>query len=255
MATSSGLAHVRPYPPIGGELANGPANHARAPACGHLERPCTRAPVPPARGACTRAGQRTTMHDDETMLRAHTGTKPETPIDGVRQNWAFAPATGWPPSSSHASVAHTATRPSAQGPTSALRFNYYRSNHPRPRPTERTSEADGRSAISDLRATNDERRPPTGARGLPGAAPACGLWFICFGLKKYTHTTAKPQQQASYAHASKRHEPRAVPTAIGETLPKPRAHDIVARMRGSGPHGACGNGLLRCAWSFFYPKK
>ena len=55
-----------------------------------------------------------------------------------------------------------------------------RSNHPRPRPNERTSEADGRSAIDDLRATNDERRSPTGARGLPGTAPACGLWFYLF---------------------------------------------------------------------------
>ena len=58
---------------------------------------------------------RTTAHDDEKMLRAHTGTKPERPIDGVRQNWASAPATGWPSSSSHASVAH-ATRASSQGP-------------------------------------------------------------------------------------------------------------------------------------------
>ena len=68
---------------------------------------------------------RTTTHDDEEMLRAQTDTKPETPIDRVRQNWAAAPATGWPPSSSHASVAHTATRPSSQGPASALRFNNY----------------------------------------------------------------------------------------------------------------------------------
>ena len=59
-----------------------------------------------------------------------------------------------------------------------------RSNHPRPRPNERTSGADdGRSAIGDLRATNDERRSPTGARGLPGTAPACGLWVLFFGKK------------------------------------------------------------------------
>ena len=53
-----------------------PTTHAWA--CGRLERPCTRAPVPPARGACTRAGQqRTTTHDDGKMLSAHTGaTKP-----------------------------------------------------------------------------------------------------------------------------------------------------------------------------------
>jgi hypothetical protein len=62
-----------------------------------------------------------------------------------------------------------------------------RSNHPRPRPNERTSEADGRSAIGDLRATNDKRRSPTGARGLPGAAPACGLWFNFFGKKIHAH--------------------------------------------------------------------
>ena len=61
----------------------------------------------------------------EKMLRAHTGTKPETPIDGVRQNWAVAPATGRPPSSSHASVAHAAARPSSQGPAPALRFNCF----------------------------------------------------------------------------------------------------------------------------------
>ena len=99
------------------------AGQPRTPACGRLERPCTRAPVPPARGACTRAGQRTTTHEDEKMLRAHTGAKPETPIDGVRTTLGAAPATGPPPCSSHASVAHTATRPSSQGPASALRFN------------------------------------------------------------------------------------------------------------------------------------
>ena len=58
------------------------------------------------------------------MLRAHKGTKPETLIDGVRQHWALAPETGCPPCSSHASVAHTATRSSSQGPASALRFNF-----------------------------------------------------------------------------------------------------------------------------------
>ena len=61
-----------------------------------------------------------------------TDTKPETPIDGVREHWAPAPATGSPPCSSHASVAHTATRPSSQGPASALRFNYYYLHHPPP---------------------------------------------------------------------------------------------------------------------------
>ena len=51
-----------------------------------------------------------------------------------------------------------------------MRTHNNRPNHPRPRSNERTSETDGRSAIGDLRATNDERRSPTGARGLPGAA-------------------------------------------------------------------------------------
>ena len=68
-----------------------------------------------------------TTHDAEKMLRAHMGTKPETPIDWVRWHWAVAPATGTPPCSSRASVAHTATRPSSQGPASALRFNYFTS--------------------------------------------------------------------------------------------------------------------------------
>ena len=65
------------------------------------------------------------------MLRAHTGTKPETPIDGASENWAVAPATGprcargWLPFPSYARVAQTATRTSSQGPASALRFNYF----------------------------------------------------------------------------------------------------------------------------------
>ena len=48
-------------------------------------------------------------------------------VDGAHGNtyWAAAaPATGTLPCSSHASVAHTATRPSSHGPASALRFNY-----------------------------------------------------------------------------------------------------------------------------------
>ena len=76
---------------------------------------------------------RTTTHDDEKMLSAHTGAKPETMIDGVRRHWATAPATGSSPCSSHASVAHTATRSSSQGPASALRFNYFLLVAPRPR--------------------------------------------------------------------------------------------------------------------------
>ena len=119
-----------------------PVPPARRWACTRADQPRARLPVaassglahghpcPPLGGACTRAGQRTTPHDDEKMLRAHTGTKPETPIDGESENWGVAPATGprcarEPLSfSSHASVARTATRPSSQGPASALRSNY-----------------------------------------------------------------------------------------------------------------------------------
>ena len=87
--------------------------------------PARLAPPQVAAPPISRNHARTTTHDDEKMLSAHKGTKPETPIDGVRQKWAAAPATRSPPSSSHASVAHTATRLSSQGPTSALRFNYF----------------------------------------------------------------------------------------------------------------------------------
>ena len=80
VAASSSLAHGRPCPPLGG-LAHGPANR------GH------RAPAPPARGACTRAGQPRTQvrprggkqptNDTSTppraekMLRARMGATPE----------------------------------------------------------------------------------------------------------------------------------------------------------------------------------
>ena len=112
-----------------------------APACGRLERPCTRAPVPPARGACTRAGQPRTQvrprggkqptNDTSTppgrggkgAACARKDTTPETPVDGARRHWAAAPATGSPPCSSHASAAHIATRPSAvNAPPLALLF-------------------------------------------------------------------------------------------------------------------------------------
>ena len=80
--------------------------------------------APPAAGS--RHHARTTTRDDENMLSAHTGANPETPIDGVRRHWSLAPAMPPPPCSSHASVAHTATRSSSRGPASALRFNYYK---------------------------------------------------------------------------------------------------------------------------------
>ena len=76
------------------------------------------APQPPkalAHTATTTGGRGDHLLPHTKMLRAHTGTKPKTPIDGVRRHWAAAPATGSPPCSSHhASVAHTATtRPSS----------------------------------------------------------------------------------------------------------------------------------------------
>ena len=71
---------------------------------------CTRAPVPPARGACKRAGQqprtqvrppgrKTTNQRRTTTKRccASEDTSPKTPIDEARQHWASAPATGCPP--------------------------------------------------------------------------------------------------------------------------------------------------------------
>ena len=96
--------------------------HAHARRTAHRTH-CARPPRAAASSSAANARNhaRPAMHDDEKMLRAHTGTKPETPIDGVQKHWAFAPATGRPPCSSHTSVAHTATRPSSsQGPASAL---------------------------------------------------------------------------------------------------------------------------------------
>ena len=84
-----------------------------------------RAPPPCAAAsssaADTRHHARTTTHNDENVMRAQTDTTPETPVDGVRWHWTAAPATRSLPCSSHASVAHTATRPrhKPQGPASA----------------------------------------------------------------------------------------------------------------------------------------
>ena len=75
------------------------ATHARA------------APPPEAAPPNSRHHALPTTHDDEKMPRAHTGTKPETPVDGTRKHWAFAPATGRLPCSSHASVAAWLTQP------------------------------------------------------------------------------------------------------------------------------------------------
>ena len=75
------------------------ARRARAPAASTPHAPATRHHA------------RTTTHDDEKMLRAHTGTKPKTPIDGASENWVPprqrgpVARAGALPSSSHASVA------------------------------------------------------------------------------------------------------------------------------------------------------
>ena len=81
--------------------------HAALHAAAHARK----APPPGDTPSNPKRHARTTTRDDEKMLRAHMGTKPETPIDGASENWAVAPATGprcargRPPSSSHASVA------------------------------------------------------------------------------------------------------------------------------------------------------
>ena len=86
-------------------------------------------------GSSSRSQERDAQHTMNEPLPPHgphrmTLTFCETPIDGAREHWASTPATGprcargWPPFSSHASVARTATRSSTQGPASALRFNY-----------------------------------------------------------------------------------------------------------------------------------
>ena len=128
-----------------------PHAHSPGPACGRLdERPCTRARVPPARGACTRAGQPRTQvrlragNNQPTTQVRPPGRKdaacPHEHKAGDADRWgtaerAAAPATGCLPSSSHARMAHTAaTRPSSQGPASALRFIAPRAPEPEGRP-------------------------------------------------------------------------------------------------------------------------
>ena len=124
------------------------ATHARpGSACGRLRRPCTQAPVAPVRGSCTRVARAPPLGGLAQGLANHghkyapgaennqptTQVRPpgrkrccvpkrtqrrrrRSSIDGAQQHWAFAPATGWPPCSSHASVAHTATRPRHKAP-------------------------------------------------------------------------------------------------------------------------------------------
>ena len=121
---------ANPLPPLGGGLAHGPANYACLPVAASSGL-AYGSPCPPlgglAHGPATER-RRTTTEGCCVPTRAQSRT--ETPIDGARPNWVVAPATGprcargWPPSSSHASAAHTATRSSSQGPASALHFNY-----------------------------------------------------------------------------------------------------------------------------------
>ena len=76
---------------------------------------------------------------------------------GYDRTGATAPAVGSLSSSSHASVAHTATRPSSQGPASALRFNYYPKDYPRRTPP--------RIRCSDTAVFASSGRPLTHALG------------------------------------------------------------------------------------------
>ena len=95
VAASSGLAHGRTgarAPRSGGlHTAHGPASRARTHRARSPVRRMHRAHPPRAaagsNAADSRHHARTTAHDDEKMpLRAHKGTKPETPVDGVHGN-------------------------------------------------------------------------------------------------------------------------------------------------------------------------
>ena len=131
------------------------------------------------------------MHDDEKILRANMCTKPETPVDGACENWVAAPATGPRyargrlPSSSHASVAQTATRPSSQGPASALRFNYYKCSS-----TQRSTNT------GDCRpGARGAANCPHSAASAPFTAP-CDSWlFICIFPRFFPCRVAFPAWQ------------------------------------------------------------
>ena len=139
-AAAARALSTAPTPDIARVATRTPAAAAAAAATGqhhaHARRIARR--THRARSHSTAAGSRaaeiqTPRTNDDARRRkdaacphGHKAGLPETPIDGVRKHWASAPATGSPPFSSHASVAHTATRPSSQGPTSALRLNYHR---------------------------------------------------------------------------------------------------------------------------------
>ena len=100
VAASSGLAHRRPCPPLEGL---------------HAGRPTTDTRIPPRGGKQLTNGTSTPQAPrggkDAARARKDTTPKTPTPIDGgARRNWTSVPSTGSPLSSSHASVAHTATR-------------------------------------------------------------------------------------------------------------------------------------------------
>ena len=72
------------------------------PLCGQLKH------LPPApRQHRRRAARRRPARGADSAVNMHLA---QGGLDGVRQHWAVAPATGSLPCSSHASVAHTATR-------------------------------------------------------------------------------------------------------------------------------------------------
>ena len=69
---------------------------------------------------------------DDDARRRKDAACPHEHKAGDADRWGTAELNGRPAATGclnsppHASVAHTATRPSSQGPASALRFNYYK---------------------------------------------------------------------------------------------------------------------------------
>ena len=136
------LAHGRPCPQLGG-LANGPANnhgHKYAPRGG-------KQPTNDERRRKDAARPRTHRRRRQSMRHGNTGPPPRQ--RGVRLVRC----------SFHASVAHTATtRPSSQGPASALRFNYCAQRAP---PPPGGSVISNREACTNPRSWWSDKRPWT----------------------------------------------------------------------------------------------